>query len=58
MLNSENDSTSIIDSYSGCGRPHTAYPTAKMEAKLKILHWFYRSVCLAYQVFIFYQKAS
>jgi len=37
----------------GRRRPHTAHPIA-----LKISHWFYWSVSLAYQVFIFWKKVS
>jgi len=33
-LNRENDSSGIVDSCPGCGRPHSAYPIAKnSEAK-------------------------
>jgi len=30
-LNNENDSTGIIDSCPGCGRPHSADPVAKIS---------------------------
>ena len=30
-LNNENDSTGIIDSCLGCGRPHAAHPIAKIS---------------------------
>ena len=58
-LNSENDSTGIVDLCPGCGRPHTAHPIAKIS-KVKHLAPIFIYQCtlyLAYQVFIFCQKS-
>jgi len=45
----------IADSWSGCGQPHNAHPTAKIN-KVKDLALIFCSVSLPHQDFIFYQK--
>ena len=51
LLNRQNDSSGIIYSCSGCGGPHTAHRTAKINNVLQISIWFYWSLSSAYQVF-------
>ena len=34
-FNGENDGSGSIDSYSGCGRPHNAHSTAKINNRVK-----------------------
>ena len=50
-----NEESDIIDSYSGCGQPHNAHPTAKIN-KVKNLALIFWSVSLPHQDFIFFQK--
>ena len=47
--------TSIIDACPGCGQPHNAHPTAKIN-KVKHLALIFRSVSLPHQDFIHCQK--
>jgi len=45
MLNRENNSTGIIDSCPGCGRPHTTHPIAKIS-KVKDLALIFIDQCI------------
>jgi len=53
-FNRESDSSGIIDSCLGCGRPRNAHPTAKIN-KVKDLALIFDQ-CLAHEDFIFCQK--
>ena len=44
-MNGESDSSGITDSCSGCGRPHNAHPTAKIN-KIKDLALIFFNQCL------------
>jgi len=54
-FNGESDSSGIIDSCSGRGRPPNHHPTAKIN-KVKYLALIFRSVSLPHQDFTFCQK--
>ena len=54
-FNGESDSSGITDSCSGCGRPHSAHPTAKIN-KVKDLTLMFWSVSLPHQDFNFCQE--
>jgi len=55
IFNEESDSSDITDSCSGCGRPHKAHPTAKIN-KVKYFVLIFWSVSSPHQDFIFCRK--